>query len=66
MSFIHQATVPERGQRVLLATRGDTAGRGIRRYNEISFRLSWLLISIHTTTIGYFQLLMSLFSLDNI
>jgi len=66
MSFIHQATVPERGQRILLATRGVTAGWGIRRYNEISFRISRLLISVHTTTISYFQLLMSLFSLDDI
>jgi hypothetical protein len=37
MSFIHQATVPERGQRFLLATLGDTAGWGIRRYNETLF-----------------------------
>jgi hypothetical protein len=34
MSFIHQTSVTERGQRFLLATLRDTAGWGIRRYNE--------------------------------
>jgi hypothetical protein len=54
-SFILQATALERGQRFLLATLGDTASWGIRQHYEIFFHISWLLISVHPTTIGYSQ-----------
>jgi hypothetical protein len=63
---IRQATAQERGQRFLLATLGDTASWGIRQCYEIFFRISWILISVHPTTIGYSQLLTSLFSLDSL
>jgi hypothetical protein len=56
-SSIHQATVPERGHRFLLATRGDTAGWGIRRYNEMFFSVYqgflFLFIQLQQVTFGY-------------